>query len=88
MAELVRVKDLDTGHHINVPRNLAESNDRLQILADHSPYDHAGRLAEPKHRVVTKKKTPRPEPELMPSDTAEPNADENPAPLAEPSHEA
>jgi hypothetical protein len=86
MAELVRVKDLDTGHHVNVPRSLAEANPRLKILDDHSPYDAAGRLIAPKHAVT--KKTPRPEPEPETPDASRPNADENPALMAEPSNEA
>lgn len=80
MTELVRVKDLDTGHHVTVPRNIAESSDRLQILEDHSPTDHAGRRRAPKHRVAAKKKTPRSEPEPGTPDVSEPNADEKPAP--------
>lgn len=86
MTQFVRVKDLDTRHHITVPKHIAEASDRLQILDGHPVEDSHGRPLPAKPCKNTK--TPRLEPEPA-LDVREPNADENPATeTAAPSDEA
>ena len=73
MPELVRVRDLDTGHHHTVTRRNAENNDRLQILDDHKPVDKDGRVLAAKpnvplgttHKNRTSRTKPKPTPDVM-----------------------
>lgn len=64
MTEFVRVKDLDTRHHLTLPRHLADASDRLQILEGHPALDTFGRPLPAK--PCTNNKSPRAELEPTP----------------------
>lgn len=77
MTEFVRVKDLDTRHHLTLPRHQADASDRLQILEGHPALDTFGRPLPAKPHTRPRRTELEPTPDVSGLTAAEDTATES-----------